>query len=181
VVSKIIALEAFREDDDAYVLVLTGAGSSVCAGGDLKMLEKRLSEPVRDPLILQVRYRDGVQRIPRTLESIDKPVLAAVNGPAVGAGCDLASMANIRIASEDAHFGEVFGKLGLAPGGGGCYFLTRTVGLEKACELIFTGDVIDAGEAHRIGMVSRVVAPEALPLVPQDGIAYRFLAKDRNL
>jgi enoyl-CoA hydratase/carnithine racemase len=164
----VAAVEEFRDDDDARVLVLTGAGRSFCAGGDIKMMEQwtggGAGKTSPDPSVILALYRDGIQRIPILLESLDKPVLAAINGAAAGAGCDLALMADIRIASEEARFGEVFCKLGIAPGDGGCYFLPRIVGIEKACELIFTGDIIDAREALRIGMVSRVVpAAELLP------------------
>ena len=159
----VAAVEDFRADDDARVLVLTGAGRSFCAGGDVRMMEE-WTQGGPDPSVIMARYRDGIQRVPILLETLDKPVLAAINGAAAGAGCDLALMADIRIASEEARFGEVFCKLGIAPGDGGCYFLPRIVGIEKACELIFTGDIIDAREALRIGMVSRVVpAAELLP------------------
>lgn len=152
------ALWEFRRDNDARVLVITGAGQAFCSGGDVKMLEEWAESGAMTPAEIQDRYRNGIQRIPRILNALDKPVLAAVNGPATGAGCDLALMADIRVASEEARFGEVFCKLGLAPGDGGCYFLSRIVGTEKACELLFTGDIIDAHEAYRIGLVSHVVA-----------------------
>lgn len=175
------ALERFRADEPAKVLIITGAGKAFCSGGDLKMMErwagrdKSGAPPVFDPIAQRDRYRFGIQQIPLTFAKIEKPVIAAVNGPAVGAGCDLALMADIRIASDKAKFGEIFCKIGLAPGDGGAYFLPRIVGVEKACELIFTGDIIDAAEAERIRMVSRVV-PEADLMTATRALASRIAA-----
>lgn len=165
ITAVVAALERFRADETAKVLVITGAGKAFCSGGDLKMMERwrdggEGGKPAFDPIAQRDRYRFGIQQIPLTFARIEKPVIAAVNGPAVGAGCDLALMADIRIASDRAKFGEIFSRLGLAPGDGGAYFLPRIVGVEKACELIFTGEIIDAAEAGRIRMVSRVV-PDA--------------------
>jgi enoyl-CoA hydratase/carnithine racemase len=161
------ALEGFRRDDDAKVLIVTGAGKAFCSGGDLKMMErwagKGSDEPPKfNPIAQRDRYRFGIQQIPLTFKKIEKPVIAAVNGAAVGAGNDLALMADIRISSDRAKFGEIFSKVGLAPGDGGAWFLPRIVGVEKACELIFTGDIIDAAEALRIGLVGRVVPADEL-------------------
>lgn len=159
------ALESFRLDDAAKVLIVTGSGAAFCSGGDLKMIgdwQDADGGTKFDPIAQRERYRRGIQRIPLTFARIDKPVIAAVNGSAIGAGNDLALMADIRIASEKAKFGESFCRVGLAPGDGGAFFLTRLVGLEKACELIFTGDIIDAAEALRIGMIGRVVPHEKL-------------------
>lgn len=160
----IAGLERFRDDDGARVLIVTGAGSSFCSGGDLKMIDRwqgadaEAGENRRfDPIAQRDRYRFGIQQIPLTFAKVEKPIIAAVNGPAIGAGCDLALMCDIRISGEKARFGETFCKVGLAPGDGGAYFLSRIVGIEKACELTFTGDIIDSAEALRIGMVSRVV------------------------
>ena len=167
------AMEEFHRDDDAKVLVLTGAGKSFCAGGDVKSMAQRdgsgkssgadgESGSHSDPFVQREHYRRGIQRIPRAFATLDKPVIAAINGAAVGAGCDLCLMSDIRIAGEHAKFGEIFCKVGLAPGDGGGYFLPRIVGIEKACELTFTGDIINAEEALRIGMVSRVVPNDEL-------------------
>ena len=106
--------------------------------------------------------RDGVHYVPRAVQLLDKPYIAAVNGSAVGAGMDMASMADIRIASESAKFAMSYVKVGLVPGDGGCYLLPRIVGVAKALELIWTGDFIDAQEALRIGYVSRVVPADDL-------------------
>lgn len=166
----VAGLEKFRLDEAANVLIITGAGKSFCSGGDLKMMNRwqkddgtgEKNDDAFSPIRQRDRYREGIQRIPLTFAKIEKPIIAAVNGAAVGAGCDLALMADIRFAGEHAKFGEVFCKLGLAPGDGGAYFLPRLVGIEKACELIFTGDIIDAEEALKIGLVSRLVSGDSL-------------------
>jgi 2-(1,2-epoxy-1,2-dihydrophenyl)acetyl-CoA isomerase len=106
--------------------------------------------------------RDSVQRIPRLLAQMDKPYIAAVNGPAVGAGMDMASLADIRFASQAARFGMTYVRMGIIPGDGGCWLLPRIVGMAKALELIWTGEIIDAEEALRIGYVSKVLPPDEL-------------------
>ena len=106
--------------------------------------------------------RLGVHRVPRALESLDKPYVAAINGPAAGAGMDMASMADIRIMSDRARVGMNYVRVGLLPGDAGCYFLPRILGIAKACELIWSGQMIDAEEALRIGYVSKVVPHEEL-------------------
>lgn len=155
-------VSAFHEadrDDAVKVIVITGAGNAFCAGGDVKAMGEE-KEPYLEDVVKSFRY--GIHRIPLTVRKMDKPLLAMVNGAAVGAGCDFALMCDIRIASEQARFGELFVRVGLAPGDGGTFFLPRIVGIAKACELIWTGDIIDAKEAERIGMVTRVVPHDKL-------------------
>jgi enoyl-CoA hydratase/carnithine racemase len=114
------------------------------------------------PAEIRTGYLHGVQRIPRAMAALEVPAIAAVNGPAVGAGCDLTLMCDIRIASERAVFAESFVKVGLIPGDGGAWFLPRAIGLSRASEMAFTGEPIDAATALDWGLVSRVVAPDEL-------------------
>ena len=146
-------------DQAVRCIVLTGAGRSFCAGGDLKNMEKGDGMFAGEPDELRRRYRSGIQEIPRTFEYLETPVVAAVNGAAIGAGLDLACMCDLRIASDKARFGETFVRLGLIPGDAGTFYLQRVVGYAKAMELTLTGRVIDAGQALQAGLVNEVVAP----------------------
>ncbi len=151
------ALDRAGADPEARVVVLTGEGPAFCSGGNIKKLREEITDSTLPPAEIEAFYRNGIQRIPLAFERLDLPVIAAVNGPAIGAGCDLACMCDIRIAAESARFAESFVRLGLVPGDGGAWFLPRVVGMSKACELTFTGDTVDAAEALAIGLVSRVV------------------------
>lgn len=156
------ACSLVQEDEDVCVLILTGAGTAFSAGGNVKDMQDRAGMFSGDPDQLRDNYRKGIQRIPLALHHLDVPTIAAVNGPAIGAGCDLACMCDIRIAGDRARFGETFVSVGLIPGDGGAYFLPRVLGFSKACELAFTCRVLDAEEALRIGLVSEVVPQEDL-------------------
>jgi enoyl-CoA hydratase/carnithine racemase len=151
------AVDELGEDEGVSVLIVTGAGSAFCAGGDVKDMQNGTGFAAGTPSDLRDRYRHEVQRISASLYKSELATIAAVNGPAIGLGCDLACCCDIRIASETAKFAESFIKLGLIPGDGGAYVLQRVVGYAKAAELSLTGDVIDANEAKRIGLVSDVV------------------------
>jgi len=153
-----------RLNDDLGVraAVLTGAGSAFCSGGNVAEMRDRTGMFAGSPEEIAQRYRDGIQRIPRAFQRLQVPIIAAVNGPAIGAGNDLACMCDIRIASTFARFAESFVKVGIVPGDGGCWLLPRVVGASRAAEMAYTGDTLDAAEALRIGLVSRVVAPEQL-------------------
>ena len=122
-------------------VVLTGEGSAFCAGGNVKDMRDRTGLFNGDPYDQADSYRRGIQRIPRAIYALNVPIIAAVNGPAVGAGCDLATMCDIRIASEKAMFAESFVKLGIIPGDGGAWFLPRAVGYSNACMMAFSGAV----------------------------------------
>ena len=160
--SLISALDAAERDRAVRCIVLTGAGPAFSAGGDLKRMKDRVGMFAGDAPALRKGYVTHIQRIPRRIAQCDKPLVAAVNGPAIGAGLDLACMCDIRIASWTARFGSTFVKVGLVPGDGGAYFLPRVLGLPRALDLMLTGRVIDAEEAERIGLVIKVVQPEDL-------------------
>jgi enoyl-CoA hydratase/carnithine racemase len=160
------ALEDARTDRSVRAVIVTGAGRGFCAGADLKggsgVSETAMADTPPTAADRRNWLRDGVHMVPRAVQLLDKPYIAAVNGSAVGAGMDMASMADIRIASESAKFAMSYVKVGLIPGDGGAYFLPRIVGVAKALELIWTGDFIDAQEAQRIGYVSKVVPADDL-------------------
>jgi enoyl-CoA hydratase/carnithine racemase len=152
------ALQSADADLSVRVIILTGAGTAFSSGGDLKRMGP--GGGLRDALPAQTRrnYKLGIQRLPLLFQSLEVPVIAAVNGPAIGAGCDLACMCDVRIAAESARFAESFVKVGLVPGDGGAWLLPRVVGFSKASEMALTGETIDAREALACGLVSRVVA-----------------------
>ena len=156
------ALARLDADPSVRVIILTGAGKAFSSGGNLKTM--RAGGGLRDALPARTRmnYRTGIQRIPLAIEAMEVPVIAAVNGPAVGAGCDLACMCDLRIASESASFAESFVKVGLVPGDGGAWLLPRVVGFSKASEMALTGDPVDAAEALACGLVSKVVGAAGL-------------------
>ena len=151
------AFDRAEADGQVRCVVLTGAGKSFAAGGDLKLMKELGGMFEGESSELRDRYLRGVQTIPKRLESFEKPVVAAINGAAVGAGLDFACMCDIRIAAKSARFGSPFVKLGLVPGDGGAFFLARTVGFPKALELMLTGRLIQSDEALRIGLVNEVV------------------------
>lgn len=154
----VAALHAADDDPAVRVVILTAAGSAFSTGGNLKAMRDGTGPRGRTPTETIDNYRAGIQRIPLAFRQLSVPVIAAVNGPAIGAGLDLACMCDIRIAALSARFAESFVKLGLIPGDGGAWLLRRIVGESKAMELSLTGDLIDAQEALRIGLVSQVVA-----------------------
>jgi enoyl-CoA hydratase/carnithine racemase len=152
------AIEAADADPSIRVVILTGAGSAFSTGGNIHAMKTGGGLVDARPTQTRQNYRRGIQRLPMLFEQIEVPVIAAVNGPAIGAGCDLACMCDIRIASAGARFAESFVKMGIVPGDGGAWLLPRVIGFSKACELAFTGDMLDAAEAQACGLVSRVVA-----------------------
>ncbi len=147
---------------EVSVLLITGAGSAFSAGGNIRDMAERGGDFAGDVAECEQRYRRGIQRIPLALQDVEVPIIAAVNGPAIGAGFDLANMADIRIASDKAKFGETFLNLGIIPGDGGAWLMQRLIGYQRAFELTLTGRVIDASEAKELGIVMEVVAADEL-------------------
>lgn len=156
------AIDRVQADMSIKCLILTGAGSAFCAGGNVKDMQAKIGIASGDAYRIREGYRTGIQQIPLAMARLDVPAIAAVNGPAIGAGCDLACMCDIRIGSERARFAESFVKVGIVPGDGGAWLLQRIVGYAKAAELTFTGDTISAQEALQCGLVSKVVPDAAL-------------------
>lgn len=146
-----------QADEGVSVVVVTGSGTAFCAGIDLQWLEDDLS-----PLDRKRALTEHIHRVPLTLEAVDKPVLAAINGAAFGAGLDMALMCDLRLVAATAVMAESYVRVGLVPGDGGCWLLPRLVGLPRALELLLTGDPITADDAERWGMVNSVHAPEDL-------------------
>jgi enoyl-CoA hydratase/carnithine racemase len=169
----VTAIERLNQDGTARVAILTGAGSAFSSGGDLRAMQKNFEARAAQPALTTQYYKFGIQRIPLAFEKLDVPIIAAVNGPAIGAGLDLACMCDMRIASETARFAESFVKVGIVPGDGGAWLLPRVVGYSKACEMAFTGDMLNAQEALACGLVSRVV-PEAELLDAAKALAERI-------
>ncbi len=166
------ACERIAADLSVRAVVLTGAGPAFSAGGNLKHMQEMFD---LSPGELRAWYRNGVQRIATAVYGLEVPAIAAVNGPAIGAGCDLSCMCDIRIASDNASFAESFVKVGLIPGDGGAWLLPRVVGMSKAAEMSFTGDTLPAAEALACGLVSRVVPPGQL-LAEAQALAQRIAA-----
>ncbi|MBO0959986.1 enoyl-CoA hydratase/isomerase family protein [Neobacillus sp. MM2021_6] len=154
------ALQEYQRDDSVHAVILTGAGErAFCSGIDLNDFDSMdISKSINRKNVLH----NHVHRIALALEGLDKPMLCAVNGSAVGAGMDMSLMCDIRFASENARFTEGYIKVGLVPGDGGAYYLPRIVGLSKALELLWTGDFLSAQEAKEAGIVSRVYSADDL-------------------
>lgn len=161
------ALKTADADIGVRAVIVTGAGSAFSSGGDLDQMA--VGRGLRDALPVETRrnYRNGIQRLPLVFDALEVPVIAAVNGPAIGAGCDLACMCDIRIAAETARFAESFVRIGLIPGDGGAWLLPRVVGFPKASEMALTGEAIDARAALACGLVTEVVAPADLMAAAQ--------------
>ena len=149
------AMDRINEDDDIHIAVITGAGKAFSSGGDLKKMQvdNDNNVPIEERL---AGYRNSTATVKKIL-SVNKPLIAAINGPAVGAGCSLAMLCDIRIASDKAKFGVPFAKRGLIPDWGGVYFLPRIVGMSRAMDLVATGRIIGAQEALSIKLVDFLV------------------------
>ncbi len=156
------ACRIVNNDMSINVLIVTAKDPAFSAGGNVKDMAAKKGMFSGTPARLMENYRKNIQRIPLAVHEVEVPTIAAVNGPAIGAGCDLALMCDMRIASERAKFGETFLSVGIIPGDGGAYFLPRVVGMARACEMTFTGEVIDAQKASDIGLVNDMVAHDQL-------------------
>ena len=155
----VTAITWASENPAVSVLIMTGDGSAFSAGGNIKTMGERSKAP---PHELQQNYKRGIQRIPLALQDAEIPVIAAVNGPAIGAGFDMANMCDIRIGSTKAQFGETFVNLGIIAGDGGGWYLQRLLGYQRAAELTFTGRIVKAEEAKALGILLEVTEPDAL-------------------
>lgn len=153
------ALEECRTSPEVRVIVITGTGRAFTTGGDVETFSASAALTAAS---IKTRVADGAQRLPRKIAEIDKPVICALNGMATGGGLDIALACDIRFAAESACFAETYARMGLIPGVGGAYLLPRIVGWAKALEMFWTCDWVDAREAERIGLVSKVFADAEL-------------------
>ena len=169
------ACHSVNRDRAVRCVILTGAGTAFCAGGDLKAMRDKRGIMEGSHADLRENYRRGVQRMAQALYDCDAPTIAAVNGPAIGLGLDVANMCDIRIASEKASFAESFIKVGIVPGDGGAWLLPRVVGMSMALEMSFTGETMDAQAALAARLVSRVV-PEGELMAAARDLARRIAA-----
>jgi len=156
------ALDWCQRSAEVSVLVLTGAGKAFSAGGNVKEMRDRQGLFGGTALEIQDQYRRGIQRLPLALHASEIPLIAAVNGPAIGAGCDLACMCDLRLGASTALFGETFLNLGIIPGDGGAWFVQRLLGYQRAAELLLTGRLVEAEEAKSLGLLLEVLPPEQL-------------------
>ena len=156
------ATQEINSDRAIRAVILTGAGKAFSAGGNLKAMRDKSGEFGGSPAVIRDSYKNGIHKIIRSVWGLEVPVVAAVNGPAIGLGNDVACLADTRIASDKAIFGATFLKVGLVPGDGGAWLLPKVIGMARASELFFTGDTIDAETALQWGLVSRVVPGDTL-------------------
>jgi enoyl-CoA hydratase/carnithine racemase len=161
---------------DVSALVLTGTGRAFSAGGNVKDIRDKKGMFDGNPALVSDNYRRTIQRVTLAMHGVEVPVIAAVNGPGIGAGFDLACMCDIRIGTPATRFGETFVNLGLIPGDGGAWFLQRLVGYQRAAELTFSGRIIDAEEALQLGLLLEIVPADDL-LARATELAAGFAAK----
>ena len=166
------ACARIAEDTAVRAVILTGAGPVFSSGGNLKHMQQLFDAP---PSALRQWYRQGIQKLTTALYNLEVPTIAAVNGAAIGAGCDVTCMCDIRIAADTASFAESFVRVGLIPGDGGAWLLPRVVGMSKAMEMAFTGDPVVAADALACGLVSKVV-PAANLMADARALAGRIAA-----
>jgi enoyl-CoA hydratase/carnithine racemase len=163
-------------ESEISVLIITGGGSAFCSGGNIKEMLHQSETFAGSVIEIQDKYRRGIQQVPLAMHKAEIPVIAAVNGPAIGAGFDLACMCDLRIASSRAVVGETFINLGITPGDGGAWFIQRLIGYQRAAELALTGRPVKTDEALQMGIFLEVVEPETL-LTRARELAARIAAK----
>src|SRR5262249_1988722 len=151
------AARRVNADRELRCAILTGAGPAFSAGGNLKTMREKKGAFAGSEADIREGYRNGIHRMVRALWSIEVPLIAAINGPAIGLGNDGACLADLRIAADNAIFGATFLKIGLVPGDGGSWILPRVIGQARAAELFFTADTIDAQTALAWGLVNKLV------------------------
>jgi len=150
----VTVLKSIDENNLIRVALLGGTGNIFCAGGDIKAMASKSGMFAGNSIQLRENYRKGIQKIPKVIEGLSKPLIGVINGTAIGAGVDLACMCDFRVGSEKSVFAETFSKLALVPGDGGTYFLPRVVGYPKAMEMFLTGDKYNADEALQMGLLN---------------------------
>ena len=155
-------IEFINKNKNISVLIITGQGKAFSAGGNIKEMYKKNSSFSGTVEEIEKKYRYGIQKIPKYMEKIEIPTIAAINGPAIGAGFDLACMCDFRIMSDKAYLAESFINLGIIPGDGGAFFLQRLIGYQKAAELTFTGRKVYAKEALDLGLLLKITEHEKL-------------------
>ena len=172
-------IDYINKTNNISVLIITGEGKAFSSGGNVKEMFKKntsFSGPVEE---VEKKYRYGIQQIPLSMEKIEIPTIAAINGPAVGAGFDLACMCDFRIMSNTAFLSESFIDLGIIPGDGGAYFLQRLIGYQKAAELTLTGRKVSAEEALKLGLILKSVKADKL-IIEAKNLAHAIAKKPKN-
>lgn len=167
------AARKINQDRGVRCVILTGAGKAFSAGGDVKAMRDKAGAFAGPGVAIRERYRTGIHQIVKAVWGIEVPVIAAVNGPAIGLGNDVACLADLRIAADSAIFGATFLKIGLVPGDGGAWLLPRVIGHARAAELLYGGGTIDAATALTWGLVSRVV-PAAHLMAEAEALAQQI-------
>ena len=156
------ACQRVNADTKVTCMILTGAGEGFSSGGNVKDMREKKGLFGGSPVDMRRAYQHGIHKIPKALYDVEVPTICAVNGAAIGAGCDTTLMCDIRIAGRRAQFAESFLRVGLVSGDGGAWFLPRVVGLSRAYEMTLTGDIVDAEKAEKWGIVSKVVDDDKL-------------------
>lgn len=157
IISLTETLFAAETNPQIKVIVIAGSGNAFSSGGDVQSMHEKSGMFSGDSNELRMKYMQGIQKIPKCMEDLSKPIIAMVNGAAIGAGCDLAMMCDLRIGSEKSKFGETFAKIGLISGDGGSFFLTRVVGFAKAMQMTLTADIFEGQKAFDFGLMNYLV------------------------